>query len=243
MTQKMTGSLRIAALALAAVGVQQSAQAFTYNANDVFLVVQNSTTKMDMLVDIGPISNFNKKDGVAFNINTYNSTDFASVGSAANVNWGVFSYASSGSVLYSTAAANPGAVLTSAQTSAKVTMGGIADGGVTPTGPVAYNTSSLVTQTNANSSAFTAIVATGGGSSFNMGTSRDIMQGAGGNSTAELYQFPTGVNASQRTPVDLGTFSMNNSGALSFQAVPEPGTYALLGMGALGMYFFRRIRK
>lgn len=37
----------------------------------------------------------------------------------------------------------------------------------------------------------------------------------------------------------LGSFTLNNAGQLSFTAVPEPSAYALLGLSAVGAFFWR----
>lgn len=235
----MKNSLRMAALTLAAVGMQQSAQAFTYNATDVFLVFHNETAKKDMLVDIGDIGHYNKKDGSQINISSYyNATDFASIGPVAQVTWGAYSFDGT-STLFSTAAPGAATARASAQGAAGAVVGGIADGSVYPVGGGAtYTGTAVVTQYSTNDSSFTGALAVNGmSSSFGLAANRDVVVGAG-SSAANFYQFDP-----QTAGNKLGTFQLDGAGAMTFQAVPEPGTYALLGLGALGMYFFRRIRK
>jgi len=52
----------------------------------------------------------------------------------------------------------------------------------------------------------------------------------------ELYANIAGSSS----PVDLGTFTLSSNGTLTFaQAIPEPSTYALMGLGALALLKFR----
>ena len=59
--------------------------------------------------------------------------------------------------------------------------------------------------------------------------------------TMELYDnTQTGSSPSTPTEFDLGTFSLSSAGVLTFTAVPEPSTYALLGFGAVVLLFTLR---
>lgn len=65
------------------------------------------------------------------------------------------------------------------------------------------------------------------------------------NSVLDLYLFPNTGSTLVTTPTYLGSFSLNSSGQLLYQAqaVPEPGTFALFGAGAVLVgYTVRRKR-
>ena len=59
-----------------------------------------------------------------------------------------------------------------------------------------------------------------------------------GAGVSDLFQSPPNARAS-----DLGSFTLNSSGLLSFTATPEPSTWAMLGSGLLALFATRRFRK
>lgn len=75
-----------------------------------------------------------------------------------------------------------------------------------------------------------------GGSSFNLGFSNE------GTVSTTLF-FNESIEGSTDPSTVLGTFSISNDGALSYQAVPEPSTYAMLGVGAIGVIGMIRRRR
>lgn len=86
----------------------------------------------------------------------------------------------------------------------------------------------------------------GQGFSFFSGLEGQFANGtAGNNAPLDLYRF-AGNAASGTNAEYLGTFSINNTGTLSFAtttpgAVPEPGRVAFMGLG-LGAFLMRRRR-
>jgi hypothetical protein len=84
-------------------------------------------------------------------------------------------------------------------------------------------------------------------SSNAFGTGNPIEQPASGNfigpttSVLDLYELKPGSGSG----TDLGSFNLDSAGNLDFTsaAVPEPSTYAAIGMGAAFLLFFRRTRK
>jgi hypothetical protein len=82
----------------------------------------------------------------------------------------------------------------------------------------------------------------GGGGSFGL-SSLNTETGPVGSD--ELYSF-VGSTRSTTGIADIGTFSLNNSGALTFDgiaAVPEPSTYAMLIAGLGALFVVRRMRR
>ena len=66
------------------------------------------------------------------------------------------------------------------------------------------------------------------------------------NSQLDLYELiPTGDAGSTGKGGELGDFTLTSTGQLEFTsaAVPEPSTYAMVGLGAILLVFFRRNRK
>ncbi|XHR29300.1 MAG: PEP-CTERM sorting domain-containing protein [Chthoniobacteraceae bacterium] len=61
-------------------------------------------------------------------------------------------------------------------------------------------------------------------------------------SSLGLYSYDSTATAGS-TATLLGTFTLSDSGTLTYEAVPEPSTYAMLGIGGLAMLrMFRRRR-
>lgn len=64
------------------------------------------------------------------------------------------------------------------------------------------------------------------------------------NSELDLYELLPTNNGGTGRGVDLGSLTLDSSGDLEFStAVPEPSTYASIGIGAAFLLTFRRIRK
>ena len=69
--------------------------------------------------------------------------------------------------------------------------------------------------------------------SFGSGTSGTVL---------DFFRVPN-ATLNGGVPSNLGSFSINNSGNVSFTAVPEPSTYALLALAGTVFMIFVRIRK
>ncbi|MFZ4597915.1 MAG: PEP-CTERM sorting domain-containing protein [Terrimicrobiaceae bacterium] len=85
--------------------------------------------------------------------------------------------------------------------------------------------------------------------SFGLGATRRIEQLTSGanqgptNSVLDFYLAPTSGSTLATSNTYLGNFSLNSSGELSFTAVPEPSTYALLALSGTAFMVFLRRRK
>jgi hypothetical protein len=91
---------------------------------------------------------------------------------------------------------------------------------------------------------FSTLADTGGGFNYGVNVEQSLNGSYRGptNSVLDFYaSVPTGTTG--LAPVLLGTFSLNNSGILSFTAVPEPSTYALMALGLGSLVLLRRKAK
>jgi hypothetical protein len=82
--------------------------------------------------------------------------------------------------------------------------------------------------------------------SFGLGSGSEIEQPFSGsfsgptNSVLDLWLSPNTGSTLVTNNTYLGSFTLSNAGALTFTAVPEPGTYILLAIAGLFFVVFRR---
>jgi|GEM_PF-2962666 len=82
--------------------------------------------------------------------------------------------------------------------------------------------------------------------SFGLGSGSEIEQPFSGsfsgptNSVLDLWLSPNTGSTLVTDNTYLGSFSLSNAGALTFTAVPEPGTYILIAIAGLFFVVFRR---
>lgn len=82
--------------------------------------------------------------------------------------------------------------------------------------------------------------------SFGLGAGKNIQQPTSGsfrgptNSVLDLWLAPYAGSTLVTQNTYLGSFTLDNAGALTFTAVPEPGTYILLAIAGLFLLVFRR---
>lgn len=86
----------------------------------------------------------------------------------------------------------------------------------------------------------------GANGSFGLGAGRSVEQELSGafqgptDSVLDLWLSPNTGSTLVTSNTYLGSFSLNNSGQLTFTAVPEPSTYALLALAGLAVVVLRR---
>jgi hypothetical protein len=84
--------------------------------------------------------------------------------------------------------------------------------------------------------------------SFGLGSGYEIEQPFSGNfsgptnSVLDLWLSPNTGSTLATDNTYLGSFVLNNTGSLTFTAVPEPGTYMLLAITGLFFVVFRRYK-
>lgn len=253
-------------LALAAVGAQ--AQFNSYNPNDLFLVFRKDGANKDLVVNVGSISLYNKMDGASFTISQYTGSQLNNAFANLNdVYWGAWGWNPSSTAdgiadrtLWATraradinVAATPfdrasAATQQNAITEMKARNDNAKGYGINNPADSVTNTASAVLIPNSDPEAVTTYVNGSTGQLDFNGRLTDTVENktsatfsSGGTARSDLFEMTPNSGGGAGTA--LGKFTLNSDGTLQYQAVPEPGTYALFGLGALGMYLFRRARK
>lgn len=262
----------LAALALAAVAVLQvpASAAITYSDGDIVLAVRATSgvgNTQTYLVDIGNVSQFTGVTG-SINVNTLNSLGnlgadlVATFGTGAgsstewynrsDLSWSLFGkdslspadiWASKAETTVGTAASAWAALNTTARNGTRNQIASVTATFATATATA--NSTHAFIQTNAlNSSSYNYQV-TNGGTAFGSLSqwTTNSLEGNFANGTAgtalDLFQF-----SSSSSPSNLGTFTISNSGVLTFtgaSAAPEPSR-ALFGMMGMAAMLLRRRR-
>lgn len=240
-----TGHNTILSVLLAVAGVALNASsaraAQTYTAGDVFIGFRSTTNPQNGLIfNVGNISQFTNTSFSNFTFGSVGTTgaDLAQqFGSGwytdATVTWGVFSALSGQYALASKAQPINGTVstaplaLNSSKTGSLISgIGTVQSGYVTST--AATFTANSAYQTGvANGTYYAAVNANPDFTSAAWASGTSIEGSV--NKLLDLYYF-TPNSVQLLNPVGKA-FSVNNSGV--FTVVPEPSTYALIGVGAL----------
>jgi hypothetical protein len=248
---KTTKNTLVAALAIGSLWVANASAQTFYNSGDVLLGIQNGSGN-NVIMDLGSYTTFTTASS-AFTIDTTSLTAQLTAASIPlnNLRFSIFGYISStpsdplnntlfathfiGDTYWSGGAQN-------AQGIGASRIDGIGAG---------YNDF----LSSGNAATVPATYLYSGDSSYTKGVT-------GANGSANLNYFPGSVEvsltpAASVTAVDFleifpstgsspsstqwkGFFSLSSSGVLTFDPVPEPSTFALMGMGALGLIALRR---
>lgn len=242
-------TLVIAALVAAGVGSSGSSAhaALAFSTGDVYLGFRASDER-GYLVNIGNVSQFTAKNGASFTVNTggnigldlaSDSSFTATWHSSETVSWGAVSTTyvdfSTPAVLFATRPrSNPSTQSTpwngrsnSAQTSTVSSFQALSLKYGVEGNATANSTKATFQGTGENTWAGFTISP----SDFNVfpGLEGNFGQGAA-NSILDFYQINP-VNGSQAEY--LGYFSITSAGVVTFTAVPEPGTIALISLAAI----------
>jgi len=262
---KFRPSLTTPVLALAAILLASSAYA-DYVDGDVFLgfrATSGNGNQQSILIDVGNFSRFTTATTAGFALNLNIGTDLGTVfgtspswNSLSTVLWGGIGFDSTTSILYNTKAEvtlgvhpNGNARRTANQqnlTGAKLANMGLmfntdlyngqAANGGTSTFAVIENSGDTGASTNYWGAA--ANTPTYGVNGWNI----EGNFGGGTGAAAAHLDFYTILPGASGTGTYAGTFSIDNSGNVSFVGInlPEPTSAVLFGLGALGLMARRR---
>lgn len=267
MKLKTLTAVAILAAGAAAAFTSSSRAALTYSAGDLFLGFRGTGATNNYLINLGNIAQFSQQNGASFTVNVGGSIG-ADLVSAFGANWNTSSTVSWGAIgttyngsatstetIFATRGRNPLSINTqtspifgqspSAQSGITSDINALALKFITDGTETATSTrATLQTASQANTWASFTLNST----DFNLGVNVD---GATFSNTAPRLGTATSVldlyrvdPVSGQAGIYLGRFSINDSGVITFTAVPEPATYALLiGAGFLAFMVQRARRR
>ena len=240
--------------AIALVGVASANAALTtYTSGDIIIGFTQAGNANCYEVNIGSASNFMTLNTWSYQLNTVDLSNIFGSGWAndGTVTFGLAGAGTStlsavlGQVKGTTWVSAPsgsawttggGGQNQAAQAIIGMTTGSVASGGFkNETINVAGTNAVEITAGLSNS--WTTRSNTGGASFVNYNPTVSASLDSGASVSVAFYQIDN------TTSKDLGNFKLSDSGALTFQAVPEPSTYAMLTMGGLGVLGMLRRRR
>ena len=243
---KIKSSMKlIIAMAVAAIAATsaKASQVPRYNNGDLLLGFYDTTGTItnDYIVDLGPISgfNFNTNFTLSLGLNTDLTNVFGSSWStSSNIVYGLVSGDPLSSLIY---ASNPNTTPWTESANQGDYVTAIANTGA------AYG---LQTQANGETYAAGLEQSASGSTSWASESSQgfgNYFGGAGDGAISDITSnsiaFDKVVAGAEGAPSsDLGSFSLSSAGDVSFTtaAVPEPSTFAAIGLGAAVLAFARR---
>jgi PEP-CTERM motif len=256
--------------ALLLVSANTAHAQFTYSNRDM-LAVFRQTGSPDLVVNLGQASLYYNlaanAPGSTITINSYTPAQFSAAFSsgAVGVNWAVIGGVPVGNGDATRAArtvwitaprldldtqttpyqrdtgSTQGSWLATIRgvAGAGSTSGAAAWGAGTPADPIS-NTPTVAIIPSNDPSSYTQIAGTAGNlnGTFGQGSIENGSTTPFSDLRSDLYEVRPGTGDS----IYLGYFDLNSAGILTFTAVPEPSTYALMGFGILSLWFFRQRR-
>jgi len=252
--------------ALALVGAASANAAMTYNAGDLILGFGSASSTYSYEIDLGSYTKLTSS--FTYQVST---SDLATAFGTSWTTWdGTVSFGIIGAGSSSTSVIGSGATQKAAgttwvtdtntpnylkgstgQKSASSQIGTVTGGqtgagsnGAYTTGVASTNDSNatLISVSSGDNSFFSKFIGTPNGT-YGSSAVSSLDSGATSVSMNE-YEMTGSLTSGYNLPASpIGTFSLSNSGELSYQAVPEPSTYAMLGFGGLSLLGMIRRRR
>lgn len=256
-----THKILTAALAAAALSGSTAMAQLNYNNGNLLAGFYTAGATNEVIVNLGSISTYQiQYNTTSFNLGAVLSSTFGST--AAGINWTIFgvndttvshdtsvTQANANTLWASLAWLNPTTQSAAPHVSGNSTSQGnvltdvnsivnAADPAQNPANTV-NNFASGVAVVRTSNQGVQYWMYNGGNFSGNFGGDfgwNTVNTGVG---NSELYQSDPGVHLRDYSTA-LGAFSLDANGILSYSAVPEPSTWAMLGSGALTLFALRR---
>jgi hypothetical protein len=241
-----------AVAALVLFGVAAQAQTYTYQAGDLLAAFRSTSAANDVIVDLGTAANFQSG---SYSLNDDLSGVLgAAFGTTSGLYWSVFGYVNTtGSALGakntlfvtdpespagSVNGSNP-SLTSSGQGQVVSKMTAIANGASSSYAIVYANQQIEVSKTlNVGGNPVSYTVGVGSLGDFNGTWSPSVENITTGSTTSSSDLFEQDPGAANNGNY-LGTFSMTGN-VLTFNPVPEPSTWMMIGSGALALLALRR---
>jgi hypothetical protein len=258
MKYKMTVISAVVAGSLLGLVASSEAQ-FSYSAGDLFVGFRQAGSP-DLIVDIGQASLYqayqpNMPFTVSGGVSSALSATYGS--NLNNLYWSVFSYQSSDNTLFTTSARSDITMQTDPTASAgsssqgivRAYMHSILNGATSPSATSLTTTAATIPSSLNQSGELSYTVGvqvpsstTEPGNFRGSWSPVENFTGASftGSSVSDLYQNAPG-NPLTTVGSYLGNFSLDNTGDLVFNPVPEPGIWAVFGVGIITLFAVRRI--
>jgi len=246
-----TSLLALASLAL----VSQSAKAdLNYTSGDILLGFRISNSTEEVVFDLGKFStNFGSSFTVDLSADL--TAAFGNWSSLKTISWGAVGYVNGGSVFASKAETTVGTTVVGYTNLSNANATKVSNSVIDLNNNLATNGDTATTYANGEitaptdtTSAYWTNEAKGtytGLSGLSFGVFNSAVFEANNGATSTLSNTALDLFTLDRTGAGTGTldgtFTLSSDGVLSYQAVPEPSTYAMMAFGGLGLLrMFRR---
>jgi hypothetical protein len=213
----------------------------------------SSSPDTDLIVDLGSISLFTQTGAASFNVNANLSAALLGTFGAdlSGLSWSVIGYNGNNTIYNTLARSNPGIQTGVPQVGGTLGAQGLVANDIdtisslTTTGawPGIANLFVNIITVPVAAGGYTALMAQGISNGDFAGDWTYNIENAGPG-VSDLYQSDPKANSfDSKLATYLGNFSLDNSGNLTFNPVPEPATWSLIGAGMMSLLAVRRFRR
>lgn len=225
-----------------------------YQNGDMLAGFRDSTSpNTDVIVDLGSISLFQQTGAPAFSVNVNLVTALQNTfgGDLSGLSWSVFGYNGNNTIYNTLARSNPNLQTLVPQVGGTAGAQGLVANdidtisGLTTPGawPGIANLFANIVSVPVSAGGYTALMAQGVSNGDFSGDWTYNIENTG-SSVSDLYQSDPKANAFDSKPASyLGYFSLDGSGNMTFNPVPEPATLGMLGAGMMTLLAVRRFRR